>query len=316
MIEYFRAGHWEPANQIERSFVRHMNSNDSSGEVWHFMPGDARITVSVIIPTLDAHRNGYFPKLLGQLERQDFRGFEVIVIRADSRQGRAINIGASLAQGRFLISLDDDTCLTDPGTFRKLVAVMEANADIGIAGGNSVIPSDASPFLRKVMQQIPRRSWEPVQTITDSDLAEHPLMIMRRDIFVEIGGENELMPRGLDPYLRQQFRKAGYRVVVVPGACYSHLPPATLSKLVKQFYRNGQQAAFCNKYFPQWVIETPPSHGTEFVEQRPFLFRLARQYLSFVKKTFQGHWIYLSVYGAYAVGFIVGILKNADTRPI
>lgn len=314
MNENFRSGHWEPANQIERSFVRHMNSADSSGAVWHFKPDSARIVISVIIPTLDADRNGHFAKLLEQLGCQDYPAFEVIVIRGDPRQGRAINIGASLSQGKYLLTLDDDTCLPDPGTFRRLLAVMEANPDIGIAGGNSVVPYDASPFLKKAMQQIPRRSWKPVQAITDSDLAEHPLMIMRRDIFIHIGGENELMPRGLDPYLRQQFRKAGYRVVVIPGVHYSHLPPSTLSKLLQQFYRNGRQAAFCNKYFPQWVIETPSGHGANFVEQRPFFYRVLRHLLSFAKKTFQGHWIYLSVYTAYAIGFIVGFLKNPDTR--
>jgi GT2 family glycosyltransferase len=135
-------------------------------------------------------------------------------------------------------------------------------------------------------------------------MAEHGLLMMKKEVFSQVGGENELIPRGLDPYLRQEFRKAGYRVVVVPGAEYSHMPPETWSKLMIQFYRNGKQAAYCNKFYPQWVIETPENHVKNFIEKRPFLYRVARFSLNIVKKFFMGHWIYLTVSLVYAVGYI------------
>ena len=268
-----------------------------------------------VFTTYDAHRSGYFLKLLSQIGSQDFTGFEFIVVRGDPRQGRAINIGAALAQGEYfeyLLTLDEDTCLPDTGTFRKFIAVMEAHPRVGTAGGNSVIPGDASPFLQQVMKQIPRRSWDPVQTVTDSDLAEHPLLMMRREVFIRVGGENELIPRGLDPYLRLKFRQQGFRVVVVPGAYYSHLPPITFPKLIKQFYRNGKQAAFCNKFYPQRVIETPQNHVKNFVERRPFLYKIARFVVNTAKKSFMGHWIYLTASFAYAVGYIRGYLNHRD----
>lgn len=313
---YFRSGRWLTAAAIGRRFVKYANPKPSPGEVCQYSPEKSQKFLSIIIPTYDANRNGYFLKLLSQIGFQDFQDFELIVVRGDPRQGRAINTGAAIANGRYLLTLDDDTWLGDPQTFRKLVGVMEAHPAIGIAGGNSVIPAGASPFLQKVMKQVPRRSWEPVWTITDSDLAEHPLLMMRADVFKRVGGENELIPRGLDPYLRQEFRKAGYRVVVVPEVKYSHLPPATLSTLIRQFYRNGKQAAFCNKFYPQWVIETPDSHVTEFIEKRPFLYRTARYLLNLVKKSLSGHWIYVTVYTVYAAGFLVGLLSYADKSDI
>ena len=79
------------------------------------------VTLSVVIPTSDAHRGGYFRDLLVQIGRQDFRDFEVIAVRGDPRQGRAINVGAELARGKYLLTLDDDTALPDPATFSKLV---------------------------------------------------------------------------------------------------------------------------------------------------------------------------------------------------
>jgi len=167
----------------------------------------------------------------------------------------------ALARGKYLLTIDDDISLPDPETFRKLVAVMQAHPDIGMAGGNNLIPADASPFQRRVMREIPRWSSEPVSEITESDRAEHGCLIMRAAVFKAVGGENELIPRGLDPYLREAFREAGKRVVVVPGVIYHHLPPESLRTLLQQFLRNGRQAAFANRHYPQWVIETPSSHG-------------------------------------------------------
>jgi len=251
----------QPIKIRDLSFVRYPESQASTGEVWLKNPKNGDVELSVIIPTSDGYRNGYFPRLLDQIELQTFGEYELIVIKGDNRQGRAINVGAALARGRYLMTLDDDTSLPDCETFAKMVAVMESCPDIGIAGGNNVIPPEASRFVRSVMQQIPRRSWEPVAEITDSDLAEHPCMIIRAETFKLVGGENELLPRGLDPYLREEFRKAGKRVVVVPGMTYHHLPPDNLKKLLRQFYRNGRNAAYVNRYYPQWVLETPANHG-------------------------------------------------------
>ncbi|MCK4791505.1 MAG: hypothetical protein KAV87_47675, partial [Desulfobacteraceae bacterium] len=199
--------------------------------------------------------------------------------------------------------LDDDTSLPDPETFSKLVAVMEAHLEIGIAGGNNVIPPDASPFVRRVMQQIPRRSWEPVSKITDSDLAEHPCLIMRTEEFKAVGGENELIPRGLDPYLREEFRKLDKRVVVAPGIIYHHLPPDNLDKLLRQFSRNGRQAAFVNRNYPQWVIETPIVHGS-FRAEMPLPLRLLRFPIRLLYALTTGKPIWFLCEVAYALGFV------------
>lgn len=298
----FQSGQWLPADRIKRSFVKYANPNDSPGVVWQYAPENTQITVSVVIPTFDAYRNGYFLKLLNQLNRQSFKYFEIIVVRGDPRQGRAINIGAAIAQGNYLFILDDDTSLSDPDTFHKLVAVMEAHPEIGIAGGSNVIPHDANPFIQRAMKEIPRRSWEPVQSITESDLAEHPCMIVRTLEFKQIGGENEFIPRGLDPYLRQEFRKLGKRVVVVPEVVYHHLPPANLNKLLRQFFRNGRQAAYTNRNYPQWVIETPAAHGS-FKTQATVPRRILRFPMRLLKALITGKPIWFLCDVSYAMGF-------------
>jgi glycosyltransferase involved in cell wall biosynthesis len=298
----FQEGFWQPVADVERPFVRHANPEHSPGVVWQYFPENRQSILSVIIPTVDAYRDGYLPALLGQIDSQDFLDFEIIVVRGDPRQGRAINVGAALAQGKYLLTLDDDTALPDPQTLSKLVAIMKAHPEIGLAGGNNIIPTDASPFVRRVMQQIPRRSWEPVQAITDSDLAEHPCMIMRAEEFRLVGGENELIPRGLDPYLREEFRRLGRRIVVVPGVTYHHLPPDNLCKLLRQFYRNGRQAAYTNRKYPQWVIETPLRHGS-FRTRLPLALRFARFPIRLFHALITGKPIWFLCEIAYAVGF-------------
>lgn len=308
-----KSGFWQPAVDVECLFVRYANSEASPGAVWRCLPDNGQVNLSVVIPTSDAYRGGYLPKLLAQIGCQDFSDFELIVVRGDPRQGRAINIGAALAQGKYLLTLDDDTSLPDPKTFSKLMAVMEKHPEIGMAGGNNVIPRNASMFVRLVMNQIPRRSWMPVKEITDSDLAEHPCLIMRTEDFKKVGGENELIPRGLDPYLREEFRKLGKRVVVVPGVIYHHLPPDNLAKLLRQFYRNGRQAAYTNRKYPQWVIETPSKHGS-FKAHKPFLLRLLRFPIYLLKALITGKPIWFLCEGAYAMGFSYEFVTNKSNE--
>lgn len=309
----FQSASWRPADDVDCPFVRYANSDTSPGTIWHYSPDNGNICLTVVIPTFDAYRHGYFLKLLAEIGIQDFQDFELVVVRGDFRQGRAINIGAALAQGKYLLTLDDDTSLPDPETFSKLVAVMETHPEIGIAGGNNVIPADATPFVRRMMQQIPRRSWEPVQVMIDSDLAEHPCMIMRAEEFKAVGGENELIPRGLDPYLREEFRKLGKRVVVVPGVIYHHVPPDNLPKLLRQFYRNGRQASYTNRNYPQWVIETPTGHGS-FEARVPFLYRVLRFPIHLLHSLIKGELIWFLCESFYALGFANDFIFRIESQ--
>jgi glycosyltransferase involved in cell wall biosynthesis len=308
------AAQWKDLNHVARPFVRYPHPHPSPGQVWQVDLSHKKAKLSVIIPTSDADRGGYFLKLLAQISAQDFSYFELIVVRGDPRQGRAINIGVSLAKGEYILTLDDDTALPDAGTFSKLVAVMEAHPEIGIAGGNNVIPEDATSFVKNTMRQIPRRSWEPVQTITDSDLAEHPCMIMRTVEMISVGGENELIPRGLDPYLRQVFRERKKRIVVVPDVMYHHLPPNSFLKLVRQYYRNGYQAAGVNRQYPQWVIQTPSHHGS-FAPKLTVWSRTVRYLQEIWGSLLKRQWIWVISLCSYLMGFFFGWVAVAgDSR--
>ncbi|HCS12829.1 MAG: hypothetical protein COS82_04485 [Zetaproteobacteria bacterium CG06_land_8_20_14_3_00_59_53] len=310
----FNAAEWKSAAGVQRPWVRFLNEGTSGGVIWHVPAEGASLPViSMIIPTADADRGGYFRQLMRQLSAQTFQDFELIVVKGDKRQGRGINIAAELAQGEYLLTVDDDSSLPDNDTLQKLYDAMQEHPDIGMAGGNNTVPDWATPFVQRVMRQVPRRSWEPVSEIVDSDLAEHPCLIMRAALFRQVGGENELIPRGLDPYLRKVFRETGSRVVILPGIIYHHLPPETWKKLLTQFYRNGRQAAFANIHSPEWVIETPAEHG-EFVEKVPLWRRVLRFPLRMLGSLFEGKWLWVICEACYAWGFLVGWLTGKSKQ--
>lgn len=307
--------HWEQLLRYpERPFVRHRLEATGPLRFGRMLsaPGYGA-TVSIIIPTLDADRGGYLPRLLRQLEQQTYKGWELLLVLGDRRQGRAINAAADLARGDLLLTFDDDTELGCADAIERLVAAIESDPTIGLAGGVNVIPKDASAFIRKVMREVPRRSTPYITQITDSDLAEHPMLLINKEVFFQVGGENEMIPRGLDPYLREVFRKAGYRVVVVPGAEYSHLPPSNFTLLMKQFYRNGKAAAFVNRHYPQWAIETPTTHGS-FRLHVAFPLRAVRFLFRQGYALLTGKLIWFLCEGAYVLGFLHEWLFPTEQR--
>ncbi|MBL7136604.1 MAG: glycosyltransferase [Candidatus Marinimicrobia bacterium] len=204
------------SGNIERKFVKHpFGQSEGTIEIHRELNITSPI-ISIVIPTINATRDGYLPDLLKQIKQQTFQNYEIILITSDSRQGRAINCGVQIASGKYIMTFDDDIKIGRDDLLEKMLFHIKRHSDIGMAGVANIIPENASFFIRRSMKELPRRTSPVVSKIVDSDMAEHPCCIIPRDIFIQVGGENEKIPRGLDPYLKQEIRKAGYRVVVLP----------------------------------------------------------------------------------------------------
>ncbi len=295
-------------------FVRHRNA-DSPARV-ESRSGDALSPagprVSILIPTADGDRHGYLDKLLEQIRSQTYQDLEVLLIQGDTRQGRAINLGAEHARGEFLLTFDDDTSLGTPEVIAALVDAMDADASIGMAGVENRVPDDASPFVRQLMREVPRRCSPPVQEVTDSDMAEHPCLMMRKELFYRVGGEHEIVPRGLDPYLRREFRAAGARVVVIPGVWIHHLPPPTFRIAMRQFFRNGRMSSLVSRRFPDLALDNALSHGGADIKAQPVLLRALRHAGRMLNALVQGRWVYLATSAAYGLGALRGRLERVE----
>jgi len=301
------------ANTARRRFVRHANTDSQArlSRAYGRAAGpDRPPRVSIIIPTADGQRYGYLPRLLEQIEQQTYQSIEVFLAEGDNRQGRAINAAAGVAQGEFILTFDDDTSLGTPDVIERVIEPFARDPKIGMAGVANRIPEDAPWLVRRIMAEVPRRSSPEVSEVTDSDMAEHPCLAMRREVFYEVGGEHEVVPRGLDPYLRRAFREAGCRVVVAPGVWIHHLPPPTLGQVLKQFYRNGRMSALVSRQFPELALDNALRHGDAEIRAQPRLLRALRHGGRMLGALLTFKWIYLATTAAYGLGAIAGSFER------
>ncbi len=172
--------------------------------------------VSIIIPSLYFNeRNENIKNLIQIIENQTFKDIEVIFVIGDNRQGRAINRGARKAKGEILVIMDDDTMLGDNKVIENLYDALIKHPDYGLVGAACEIPFQANVFLKNALKQIPRRYFPTQKKDRESDMVQHPCLAIRKDLFFQIGGEDEDLIRGLDPILRYKVKISGYKVIIV-----------------------------------------------------------------------------------------------------
>ncbi len=271
--------------------------------------------VSIVIPSLDGFRDGCVPRLLESVAAQTFRDYAVHVVRGVSPQGRAINEGVQLSRGEIVVILDDDSMLADDNVLERLIACLDSDSSIGMAGASIVLPDRASAFQRRAAKQFPRFNTPVVDRTTDSDLACHGCCAIPRRVFDEVGGEREDILRGLDPDLRVRIRSAGYRVVLAPHARIYHPLPGSMHNLLRMFFRNGFGSAYARKFQPESVFETHESLSVDgFRPQRSFLYRLARFPLRLALALARGHLQRFAAYAAYACGYVWGMFTAREIR--
>jgi GT2 family glycosyltransferase len=265
--------------------------------------------VSIVIPTRDAWGRGWFPKLIKQIEEQTFKEWELIIVKGDTRPSRAKNVGTAISKGRYILNLDDDSQLPQRETIENLVKAMESDDRIGAVGAGKLIPPYVNWLCRKIMRELPRQTIPISEEIRDSDMIESGCMLIRKEAILKVGGENELLFRGDDDYLRNALREAGYRTVIAPNTFYYHLPPCTFVGFIKSAFRNGRGSAITQKLYPQWVYAGSEEHRIDVDFQPSFPKRLFRALKTTILAFFLFRPIYIIYRFFYALGYISGWLR-------
>ena len=261
---------------------------------------------SLIIPILRLEGNPYLEGLLKAVAEQSLLPKELHLVVGDRRQGRAINFGAGKCTGTWLGTLDDDSFIEDRELFQKLIKALQEDEGIGMVGAACEIPTWATDLQKKAMLEIPRRYFPIQKTTVESDMVQHPCLMMSRKFFKQIGGEDEELIRGLDPVLRKKVRDAHKKVVIVKDTAVFHLLPAKLGQLLKMYYRNGRGSGYAQRHFPERVLELSTGYdGGTFVEKRGFLYRLGRRIFNVLIALLRGRWIQVSTDCAYGVGVVM-----------
>ncbi len=268
------------------------------------------VNVSVIIPHFYSSRRENVAQLIDCLRRQTFPHTEVLVVNGVSPQGRAINTGVRAAQGRIFVVLDDDSQMDRTDILEKLVEAVEKNPDVGMAGASIISPENINAFQRTAAKQFPRFHMPVVNQITDSDMPCHGCVAFPRGVFEKVGMERETILRGLDPDLRVRIRKAGYRVVLVPGVWVYHPFPDTIQKFIRLFFRNGYGSSYIQIFHPEINYDTDESLDSKnFVPKRSFTYRILRFPVRLLKSLLAFQWIRFLGYSVYLAGYVYGFIK-------
>lgn len=270
------------------------------------------MTVSVIIPSFDGSRSGILSHLLEDIQTQTLPPIEVEIVRGESPNGYARNVGAAKTSGDILVFLDDDVRLGTPDIVRSFVDHLSADSSLGMVGTSQLLPPDSTPFQRRCARQISRSESPIVDVLTDSDMVTTQCCAMRREVLDEVGGFHGKIHRGVDPELRHRVRKSGYRIAVVPNAWHCHPMPSSLKALLEMAWRNGAASAYARKRFPETVLFNPEGHVAEFEARRSLPRRAMGKLAEIGSDTVSGRWIGLAYSLTYSGAVLWPLTREAN----
>ena len=238
------------------------------------------VRTSIIVPSW----SGDIQRLRASLEAQSYQDYEVIVVQQVSPAGRARNEGVAQAYGELLVFVDDDAFLGHERVLETMVATIDADPTIGVAGPSKLLPADATWLQRRIAAEVPR--W--VYPVVSEDTESNPPMdsygftgitttccIVRRSVFDAVGGFDQSLETGEDPEFFFRIRRAGYRFVVPANCWVNHDPPRNLSSLLRKSFRYGAGHAIQARRNPERNMDVVPLsrwYGKLFVLISPLLF--------------------------------------------
>lgn len=274
--------------------------------------GAASPLVSVIVPSLDGCRDGNLERLLAEIAGQSLRDVEVLVVEGVRPNGRARNVGAVRARGRYLVFVDDDVRLGHRDVLANLVEALEADPRLGLVGPSQLVPPGATPFQRRAARHLRRAVFPVVDRLTETDMVTHMCLAVPTDLWREVGGEHNELVRGTDPDLRERVRRAGRRVAVAPNTWAYHPPPGGLGTLLSSAYRGGRGAAWVRRHHPELAYDVPdgPFAGHSAVRGRAY--RIGRFALRFLGAVVRGRWLLAAADAAYTAGYASFLLARRE----
>ena len=189
-------------------------------------------------------------------------GDEITLIAAPENLGfgKANNLGAARAVGKYLFLLNPDTILVN-NAVKVLFDYLEANPGVGVAGGNLYAPdmSPAPSFCRtfddldgerkragwryligrKVRDKLSARSGkaQPISEFNHTDMSEKVAyifgadMMLQKAVFDRVGGfDPDFFMYAEEEELTWRITQLGLDVMCVPQATIIHLEGATVKK--------------------------------------------------------------------------------------
>lgn len=205
-------------------------------------------TFSIIIPV----KRGGFVAALDSIRNvsADVEQYELLIAEgaAPSRQR---NLAAATASGELLYFLDDDS-LVNPDNLRLCAEVMK-DAAVAVVGGPSVTPASDSPLQQLFGAALSSllgsgavrnryRVYGQKRETTEKELILCNLVI-RRSVFMELGGFDERLYPNEENELLDRIRSAGFKLVHNPVMYVHRSQRRSLKAFVRQMFAYGRGRA-------------------------------------------------------------------------
>lgn len=272
---------------------------------------EKQLNVSVVISSLNKEREKNLKRLISEIKRQTLKPKEIIIVKGVEPRTRAHNIGAKKAKGEIIIFFDDDIRLGNEFLIRNLLEPFFSSPKIGIVGAAVILPPDSGLFQKICATQLFRAQFGIVKETIDSDMATHAALAVPRDLYWEIGGEDESLRMNDDLYLRCKIREKGYKVVIAKNAWVYHPQPDNLIKLLKKYFRQGVDQAHDYKLKPELIYESPLKHG-ELPQKSNLPRQIIRNLKIILGSIVKLKLILLLSRLATGIGFIFGYIRGSS----
>lgn len=227
---------------------------------------------SIIIPVKEL--NDYIRETIPAIQRMDRSDWEVLIVTNDPQLSEWPNEhrvrmlssgrvgpadkrdqGARGASGDYLVFLDDDS-YPEP----NLLSVASVEFEQGrVALGGPAITPTSDTFLQKVSGAVfsskltggsPER-YRPVGTKKLVDDWPSVNLMIRRDVFLSIGGFDSPYWPGEDTFLCLKLKRAGHHVMYVPSMIVWHHRREGLGRHARQVGAYGLHRGYFARHLPE-----------------------------------------------------------------
>lgn len=157
--------------------------------------------------------------------------FKVITNNVNLGCGKAMNQGAKIARGKYLVFLNNDT-IALPGWLEELINVIETEKNVGMVGCKLLFPDgtiqhagvtiDRNLTVAHIYYTFPG-DFPDANKFRDYPAVTGACILMKKELFLDVGCYDEnYMNSHLDIDLCLKVREKGYRVVYTPNSVLYH----------------------------------------------------------------------------------------------